>query len=356
MTADAVGGVWTYALDLSQGLRAGGWDVVVAVLGPLPQEKRQEAAALGLSLVATDWPLDWTAESADELRRAGTACAALAVDLGADLVHLNTPSLAAERAFTLPTIGVCHSCVATWWDAVQGGELPREFGWRTELLRQGYLACDRLIAPSAAFADQTRDRYGRLPLTVWNGRRQGARRSDPAAKTRDVLTSGRLWDSAKNMETLDRAAAALTQPVRAAGALVGPNLQTASLKSLTVLGSLGRSDLDAELNRAGVFVSAALYEPFGLGVLEAAQAGCALVLSDIPSFRELWRGAARFVPAMNSQALRAALEDLLANEDDRRALALRAHRRAKRYSLSAMTAKTLKVYMEALSSPTQAAA
>ena len=47
----------------------------------------------------------------------------------------------------------------------------------------------------------------------------------------------------------------------------------------------------------------ALYEPFGLAVLEAAQAGCALVLSDIPTFRELWDGAALFVAAATTPRL-----------------------------------------------------
>ncbi len=45
-----------------------------------------------------------------------------------------------------------------------------------------------------------------------------------------------------------------------------------------------------------IFVSTSLYEPFGLAVLEAAQAGCPLVLSDIATFRELWDGAAIFFP------------------------------------------------------------
>ena len=38
------------------------------------------------------------------------------------------------------------------------------------------------------------------------------------------------------------------------------------------------------MSRAAIFFSPALYEPFGLGVLEAAARGCALVLADIPSF------------------------------------------------------------------------
>ena len=62
------------------------------------------------------------------------------------------------------------------------------------------------------------------------------------------------------------------------------------------------------LARQPIFVSTALYEPFGLAVLEAAQAGCALVLSDIPTFRELWDGAARFVPARDDGALACAIE------------------------------------------------
>jgi glycosyltransferase involved in cell wall biosynthesis len=52
-------------------------------------------------------------------------------------------------------------------------------------------------------------------------------------------------------------------------------------------------------------------------VLEAAQAGCALVLSDIPSHRELWDGAATFVPAREAGAFASAIRHLLAHADKR---------------------------------------
>jgi glycosyltransferase involved in cell wall biosynthesis len=39
-------------------------------------------------------------------------------------------------------------------------------------------------------------------------------------------------------------------------------------------------------------VAPSLYEPFGLAVAEAARAARPLVLSDIPTFRELWGDAA----------------------------------------------------------------
>lgn len=43
-----------------------------------------------------------------------------------------------------------------------------------------------------------------------------------------------------------------------------------------------------------IYVHPALCEPFGLAVVEAAQAGCALVLSEIAPLRENWEGAALF--------------------------------------------------------------
>ena len=44
MTADAVGGVWTYALDLAGGLSRHGVETMLAVLGPEPSaEQRAEA-------------------------------------------------------------------------------------------------------------------------------------------------------------------------------------------------------------------------------------------------------------------------------------------------------------------------
>src|SRR3546814_15067984 len=67
--------------------------------------------------------------------------------------------------------------------------------------------------------------------------------------------------------------------------------------------------------RAGIFVSPSLYEPFGLAVLEAAMSGCALLLSDIPTFRELWDGAAVFTPAGDSDALADRLQAMAASHD-----------------------------------------
>jgi glycosyltransferase involved in cell wall biosynthesis len=103
------------------------------------------------------------------------------------------------------------------------------------------------------------------------------------------------------------------------------------------LGPLSRHELAALRERASVFVAPARYEPFGLGVLEAARAGCALVLADIPSLRELWSGAATFVDALDSEALGAALAQLLSDDEERAHLGRAAQMRARRYTVERMT-------------------
>ena len=61
MTADAVGGVWQYALELGRGLSQGGTAVVLAVMGPAPSAAQLAAAAAveGLSLRHRPYRLEW---------------------------------------------------------------------------------------------------------------------------------------------------------------------------------------------------------------------------------------------------------------------------------------------------------
>jgi glycosyltransferase involved in cell wall biosynthesis len=62
--------------------------------------------------------------------------------------------------------------------------------------------------------------------------------------------------------------------------------------------------------------------------LQAALSGCALLLSDIPSYRELWDGAAWFFRANDAADLRAQWQCLLADPDRRAYMQRRAGERA----------------------------
>jgi glycosyltransferase involved in cell wall biosynthesis len=340
MTADAVGGVWTHALDLAAALAEAGTRTTLVTLGPPPGPvQRAEAVAVpGLSLVETGLALDWLAENEAEIRSAGRVVADLAAEQRVDLVQLNSPALAAATRFPAPVLGVCHSCVATWWEAVRGGGMPADFAWRATLLARGYAACDALVAPSFAFAGATARAYRlpRPPEVVWNGR---VTLPATGAMAPFAFTAGRLWDDGKDVATLDRTAGRLGVPFHAAGPVEGPNgarMALRDLRHLLLLGNLSAAELRGWLSRGPIFVSAARYEPFGLAVLEAAQAGCALVLSDIPTFRELWDGAARFVVPGDDEGFAKAVEDLSRNQEQRSLLRVAAMRRAQRYSAAAM--------------------
>jgi glycogen(starch) synthase len=349
ITADAVGGVWTYALDLAGGLAARGTATLLAVLGPAPSPGQRQAAASipGLELVETGLPLDWTAESPDGIRAAGDAVAAIAREGGVDLVHLNSPALAAGTAFSQPLVVGCHSCVATWWAAMRGTALPRDFMWRTELVAAGYAAADALIAPTRAFADATAAAYGiAAPRVVHNGRFKTHIGPSvlPGIGERAVFTAGRLWDEGKNIALLDHAAAQLNAPVRAAGSTRGPNGAAIAFTSIEPLGNLASDEIAARFAARPIFCSPARYEPFGLAVLEAAAAGCALVLSDIPSFRELWQDAAVFVSPEDDLALARQLRALLDDPAERARLGEAARLRARRYNVDAMVEGTAAIY------------
>jgi glycosyltransferase involved in cell wall biosynthesis len=346
MTVDAVGGVWTYALDLARALRPLGIETVLAVLGPPPSDAQRDAAK-GVRLIETGLALDWLAPDEGAARETARAVAALAEREGVDLVQINQPALAAEP-MRVPVVAAMHSCVATWWAAVEQGPLPDAFAWQTALVRAGLARADAVVCPSAAFAEAVRATY-RLPVAprvVHNGRDVGGVPADGLAG--HAFTAGRLWDRGKNLAVLDRAAAQHATPLLAAGPTEGPHGERVALTRIEALGTLGPTEIAQQLAQRPVFVSAAKYEPFGLAVLEAAQAECALVLSDIPTFRELWDGAATFVDADDADGFARAIDALIEEPAAREAQGAGARDRSARFTAEAMAGGMAEVVLATL--------
>ena len=346
MTADAVGGVWTYAVGLIGALTVIGVATTLAVMGPHPTEAQRRAAhAAGATLVELDLPLDWTAPDDIALRQAATALARLAEQLGADLVHLNSPALAGYAPFAMPVLGVAHSCLGTWWAAVRGGPPPDDFAWRIRAAAAGYAACRVLVAPSQAFASATANLYDiARPKVVHNARRPAERGS--MAREPLVLTAGRLWDEGKDARTLDRAAGRIDAPLVALGPTRAPDGTSIAFEALRSIGTVDAETAADWMNRASILTSAALYEPFGLSVLEGAQVGAALVLSDIPTFRELWNGAALFVRPGDDAGFAAAFDELLCSPERWLQVSRAAKERSKHYSVEAMGRAYGDLYLE----------
>jgi glycogen(starch) synthase len=163
-----------------------------------------------------------------------------------------------------------------------------------------------------------------------------------------ILAAGRWWDEAKNLAALDEAARTSLWPVEIVGPLTGPNgAQAPEPRSVLALGPLEYPEMQRRLGEAAVFVSTALYEPFGLGVLEAAMGGATLVLSDIATFRELWDDAALFVDPHDPAAIARGLNRIAGEPALRAALGKAARQRARRYDLEAQAINILAAYREA---------
>jgi len=352
MTADAVGGVWQYATDLGAAFCRRGHAVTLALLGPGANADQLCLAERidGLELVQTEQQLDWLCPGPEPVERAARALAELAKAGGFDLVHCNHPALAGAAMFDMPVVAVAHGCVATWWQSARSGPLDPSFGWHRAMMRHGLIAADGTVAPSAAYAKIVQQVYDLPdhPQVVWNGRRPlatGEHRGPPLAS---ALTVARLWDEVKGAALLDRVAGMIDLPFLAAGPLVGPHGETISLAHLEHLGRLDEAELARLLVQRPIFVSAARFEPFGLAVLEAAQADCPLILSDIPTFRELWDGAAIFIEPDDAAGFARAIGELAGDPDRHREQGAVAAARAARYTPEASAASMERIYRAVL--------
>jgi glycosyltransferase involved in cell wall biosynthesis len=334
MTADAVGGVWTYCVELAHALAPHGVEVHLATMGPRPSAAQRAEAGAFASVHESDFPLEWADEPWTGVAAAGRWLLELEEATKADVVHLNG-YVHAELPWRAPVLVVGHSDVVSWWRAVHGGDAPDE--WRTYhgRVRAGLLAADRVVAPTRAAAHDLGRAYGARDVAVVPNCRR-PQLFPPGEKQPRVLASGRAWDAAKGLDALCRVAPRLTVPVAVAG-----HLDTA-LPGVEALGRLSTPELAAELARTAVFAAPARYEPFGLGPLEAALAGCALVLGDLPSLREVWGEAAEFVA--DDAALATALTRLGSDPVESAELGRRARQRALGYSPERTAAGYLEQY------------
>lgn len=350
MTVDAVGGVWRYALDLAAGLRPKGMETIFAVFGPRPSAGQiREAERIG-RLICCDAPLDWTSEAEDELVCVPQIIGEIASRESADLIHLNLPSQAAWLEVNLPVVVVSHSCVATWFHVVRSHAVPEPWRWQMRLNHQGFARADAVLAPSRSHAGVLEAVYGQIDRLeiVHNASRVSA---SSARKEDFVFAAGRWWDDGKNGAVLDAAAKDIAWPVIMAGANRGPNGQYLPIDNALHRGELTHPATMVLMAEAGIVVSPSLYEPFGLAALEAARCRSALVLADIPTYRELWDGAALFADPHDPGAFAATINRLIADPSLRTAFAERARVRSLDFTIEAQTETMAHIYGRFLSAP-----
>jgi glycogen synthase len=350
LTGDTEGGVWTFTLQLADGLLNRGVDVCLATFGTTVTEPQKSSASeiAGLHWFHHNSKLEWMHEPWADVERAGHWLRGVAGQWQPDLIHLNTLCHGA-LSWNVPVVVTHHSSVASWWHAVKGSPLPADWRRYQREVERSLKAATIISAPShAALSDIERDYSVDMSgsLAIHNGISPNGFRV--GEKEEFILSAGRLWDEGKNVRVLAEVAPRLPWPVYLAGDSHTPDGTTVPLTGCRLLGKLNPAELSALYSRAAIYALPARYEPFGLSILEAALSGCALLLGDIPSLREIWQDAAAFVPPDDIPSMEAALRHLIADPVYRARMSQLAFRRACEFSKSRMVDGYLSLYRSAL--------
>ena len=344
MTAEPGSVVWDFILDLVTGLGGEGVEVVLATLGTrlTPAQRRDVRVIPNVLLAESDYRVEWMPEPWDDVAESGDWLLGLASRYGVDVVHCNH-LVHAGLPWGVPVLVVGHSCVRSWWEAVQASALPSWERYAREV-RESLRAANAVVAPSQTMLASLERHYGPLgdAAVVHSARRPMPHTS--ARKDARIFAAGRLWDDAKNLSALGRVACQVPWPIHIAGATQAPSGARASIPDVELLGALTPRAMATWLRRSAIFALPAKYEPSALTVLDAARAGCALVLGDIPSLRELWDDAALFVPPDDDAALADALSRLATDTALRTTMARAARTRANSFSYERCVREYLLAY------------
>lgn len=342
ITTDAVGGVWQYTRDLVSCLLMDDYRVLVCVVGPsATDEQLEDLHSLGHRVTVEQHAgsLEWMSnpwrdveESCNWLRRQERKFAP-------DLIHFNSFSYAAA-GWDTPVMLAAHSCVGTWWQAVHGTYPGDEWNEYMRRVEAGIRSAQVVVTPSRSFAEDLRSTYRLQDVAIRVIHNSSSVAFDPAIKEPFCLAAGRFWDEAKNFRLLEQIACEVTWPVY----LAGDTRDEPSCDNLRTLGKLNRSDLLSHLGRASIFLHPALYEPFGIAPLEAARLNCCLVLSNIPTLRELWDQSAFFLDPARVSLWVDAIEELAGSQSRRDTWAALAAARSGRYNLQAQADGYMRLY------------
>jgi glycosyltransferase involved in cell wall biosynthesis len=364
VTADTIGGVWTYARELVTGLVRRGVRVTLVSFGEIPTPVQTEwlERLRDVDFRATAFRLEWMQESRDDIDASSEYLKSIIDEVKPDLLHLNQFAYGALNV-NIPRIVAAHSDVVSWWASVKG-EVPHDIPWMTwyrEIVQAGIEQATAVVAPSRWMLENLSRYYCEppFPSLIYNGRSPGLF-NPHITKEESIVSVGRLWDAGKNVAVLLRGEAAM--PITIAGTEQHPDevfregspFAQIDRTRVHLLGTQSEGQLRHLFGKAAIYAATSRYEPFGLAPLEAALSRCALVMNDIPSFREIW-GDAGYYFSGDGGSLFEALDRLSADRTLRLTYANLAYNRARQYfNADRMVDDYIKLYQK-LGVRTQAA-
>jgi len=341
-------------------LRPSGTDILLAVMGPplSPQQRAQAVRFVHVGLCEKPFALEWMEDPWHDVTQAGDWLLELEEQFEPHVIHLNH-YCHGSLPWSAPVLISSHGCVLSWLQAVHGERSPHSSWARYHAeVSAGLRGANIVVAPTCAMLDSLTRLYAPAPrvLQYQNGSHFPEFRAIPigcdAARFRTmmkrdyVLSVGSPGDKAQNLEMLDAVAQDLPWPVVLA--VRGPlaDIRSAALPHLHALHAPDAEEMATAQGQAAIFAMPSRYEPFGFPALEAALAGCALVLGDIPNLRETWGDAALFAPPDDKDAFAAVLHGLIDDPGLRREMAARARARALEMTPQRMGESILECYQE----------
>ena len=354
VTTDTVGGVWSYTRELVTGLVARGVRVTLVSFGGVPSRSQRSwlSGLSGIKFYPTSFRLEWMQDSAEDVSESCAYLSRVVAECKPDLLHLNQYCYGSLNT-TLPKLIVAHSDVMSWNQEVRGVRPDDAWArWYRGIVGQGLADANKVVAPSRWMLSRVEDCYGpqERSCVVYNGRTP-ALFQPFAEKQNFAVSAGRLWDEGKQMGLLLQLKKS-SLPIHLAGAVsLGGEAGDSSWRGFRkpahvhYEGALSHSEMRELLSRAAVYIATSKYEPFGLAPLEAALSRCALVVNDIPTFREIWGDAALYFRKNDAVSLSEVLEQVDSSPELRREYANRAYHHAlERYTAYQMVDEYLELY------------
>ncbi len=367
VTADTVGGVWTYARELVTGLARKGVRVTLVSFGEIPTLPQTEwlEGLRGVEYRPTAFRLEWMQEAQGDIEASQEYLRAVIDEVQPDVLHLNQFCYGSLDV-NIPKLVVAHSDVVSWWVSVKGEEPPADgwTRWYRDTVSRGLADANCVVAPSRWMMQCVETHYGRprQGLVIYNGRTPTLF-NPHVTKDDNVLSVGRLWDGGKQAALLTKIDPPI--PVMIAGTEEHADEALRSAESrvakehprLFFKGPQSEGQLRHLYSRASMYAATSRYEPFGLAPVEAALSRCALICNDIPTFQELWGQTAFYFRYNDEASLQAAIEKLQGDKELRLTYANLAYNRAKqRFTAERMVEDYLNLYQELASTTGVAAA
>jgi glycosyltransferase involved in cell wall biosynthesis len=315
--------------------------VTLLALGEPSPAHVEQAAEAGAWLIAEPLKLEWMQDCQDDVRRTRELIARVVRDRQPDVLHANQFA-AACAGVDVPVVLTLHSDVLSWRSWTCGTRTtPPEWSAYRGLVREALARADSIVAVSSFLAGETEALYGcqRAIQVIHNGW-PSERLAPLSERSLTTLIAGRVWDAAKNIRLAAEAARGWDSgTIYLAGQQTNPESggRAAVPAPLSALGFLGHARLEALMRSTLIYLSPARYDPFGLLPLQAALNGACLLLSDIPSYREVWGDAAVFFRVDDADDLRDKWSRLLDAPDGALDMGVRARQRAlERYTAAHM--------------------